>query len=81
MPIERLKASLAAAEADELAHKPARLPVTVHASRFGVAAAVILFCAGIVVGRVWPTGPALLHRQPGSKAITTGLATERLQNT
>jgi anti-sigma factor RsiW len=57
-PVERLKASLAATEADESADEPSRRPWKVHASRFGVAAAVILFCAGIVVGRVWPTGPA-----------------------
>lgn len=57
-PVERLKASLAAIEADDSADKPFRQPLTIYARRFGVAAAVILFCAGIVVGRVWPTGPA-----------------------
>lgn len=69
-PIDRLKVSLAAIQAGELADKPSRRLLTVHASRFGVAAAVILFCAGIVVGRVWPTGPA-------HSPQTAGVASDR----
>jgi anti-sigma factor RsiW len=64
-PVGRLKVSLAAAEADEPADQPSRQPSTIRARRFGVAAAVILFCAGIVVGRVWPTGPALAPQTAG----------------
>jgi anti-sigma factor RsiW len=57
-PVERLKTSLAAIEAEESPAKPSGQTLTIYARRFGVAAAVILFCAGIVVGRVMPRGPA-----------------------
>jgi anti-sigma factor RsiW len=57
-PIERLKASLAAAEAVDRPGHSSRRRSTIHASRFGVAAALVLFCAGIVIGRVWTAGTA-----------------------
>jgi anti-sigma factor RsiW len=54
-PIERLKASIAAAEAIGRAGLPSRRRWTMRVSRFGVAAALVLFCAGIVISRVWTT--------------------------
>jgi anti-sigma factor RsiW len=69
-PVERLKTSLAAIEADESPAKPSGHRLTTFARRFGVAAAIILFCAGIVVGRVMPAGP-------DHSPQTTGLASDQ----
>jgi anti-sigma factor RsiW len=57
-PIERLKASLVAVEAADRAGLSPRRRLTPRVSRFGVAAALVLFCAGIAVGRVWSVGTA-----------------------
>jgi anti-sigma factor RsiW len=53
-PIERLKASLAALNLDAREDKPLRAPSAFRASRFGIAAAIALFCVGIVAGRYIP---------------------------
>jgi anti-sigma factor RsiW len=53
-PIERLQASLAAMVEGERDDKPRRAPSAFRVSRLAVAAAAILFCAGVVVGRNWP---------------------------
>jgi anti-sigma factor RsiW len=57
-PIERLKASLSALDEDERAGTPLRRRSAFRASRLGVAAAVLLFCVGIFVGRYAPLWPA-----------------------
>ena len=58
-PIERLQASLAALNLDGREDKPLRPSSAFRASRFGVAAAaaIVLFCAGIVAGRYIPHMP------------------------
>ena len=56
-PIERLQASLAALDQGEREDKPLRASSAFRASRFGVAAAIVLFCAGIVAGRYIPHLP------------------------
>ncbi len=57
-PIERLKVSLAMAERADRAGLSSRRRPTMRVSRFGVAAALVLFCAGIAIGRVWTVGTA-----------------------
>ena len=56
-PIERLKASLASINAGELAAQPARRSPGARIGRLAAAAALMLFCAGIVADRVWPRAP------------------------
>jgi anti-sigma factor RsiW len=76
-PIERLKASLAAAEAVDRTGRLFRRRVTVPVSRFGVAAALVLFCAGIMIGRVWTAGTL----QPSEIAAPTANGDEDWRQT
>jgi anti-sigma factor RsiW len=55
-PVERLQASLAALDRQE--PPSARRNAIFSRGRLGVAAAIGLFCAGIVAGHYGPTGPA-----------------------
>jgi anti-sigma factor RsiW len=53
-PVERLRSSLGAIVQREGDDKPRRASSTFRVSRIAAAAAAILFCAGIVIGRNWP---------------------------
>jgi anti-sigma factor RsiW len=53
-PVERLRTSLAAIVQGAPDDKPLRASSTFRVSRLAAAAAAILFCAGIVIGRNWP---------------------------
>jgi anti-sigma factor RsiW len=53
-PVERLRTSLAAIVEGAPDDQPLRASSTFRVNRLAAAAAAILFCAGIVVGRNWP---------------------------
>jgi anti-sigma factor RsiW len=57
-PVERLRASLAALDRQE------RTISIFSRGRLGVAAALVLFCAGIFVGRYAATGPGMFSPSP-----------------
>jgi anti-sigma factor RsiW len=58
-PVRRLQASLAAlVEREERRPTPIRESLALRAGRLGVAAGIVLFCAGIVIGRYGPSWSA-----------------------
>jgi anti-sigma factor RsiW len=64
-PVARLKASLAALDLDAGQDRPLRASSAFRASGFGVAAAIVLFCAGIMAGRSIP-----LPSNPSSPSVS-----------
>jgi anti-sigma factor RsiW len=57
-PVERLRAALTASQGEE---RPSVRPKSNFSlGRVGVAAAIVLFCAGMFVGRFAPIGPGLI---------------------